>query len=154
MISRKKPANGKIPRNVLQIVKILLLQRGMRLLASWKTILTFRKGVVASFLDDDDYFSRLFTYLVLHRPRKKKSKTQVVGVIAHLDGHLHKQNAPHLPRSSCLCKRGGKKREVFESQFCFLTTKLVTNREMLNDFNEETMFLKVFLFPEFVLIGT
>ena len=85
---------------------------------------------------------------------KKKSKTQVVGVIAHLDGHLHKQNAPHLPRSSCLCKRGGKKREVFESQFCFLTTKLVTNREMLNDFNEETMFLKVFVFPEFVLIGT
>ena len=50
-------------------------------------------------------------------------------------------------------KEEGKKREVFESQFCFLTTKLVTNREMLNDFNEETMFLKVFVFPEFVSLG-
>ena len=47
---------------------------------------------------------------------EKKSKTQVVGVIAHLDGHLHKQNAPHLPRSSCLCKTGGKKtRSVWKS---------------------------------------
>ena len=49
-------------------------------------------------------------------------------------------------------KEEGKNEKCLKVNFAFLL--LVTNREMLNDFNEETMFLKVFLFPEFVLIGT
>ena len=49
-------------------------------------------------------------------------------------------------------KEEGKNEKCLKVNFAFLL--LVTNREMLNDFNEETMFLKVFMFPEFVLIGT
>ena len=49
-------------------------------------------------------------------------------------------------------KEEGKNEKCLKVNFAFLL--LVTNREMLNDFNEETMFLQVFMFPEFVLIGT
>ena len=47
-------------------------------------------------------------------------------------------------------KEEGKNEKCLKVNFAFLL--LVTNRKMLNDFNEETMFLKLFIFPKFVFL--
>ena len=67
-------------------------------------------------LDDELLFEAVH---IPRPPPSSKKATQVVGVIAHLDGHLHKQNARRITihRRRCLRSKGKKCSKV---NFAFL----------------------------------